>query len=300
MQDFEIIIVGAGPSGCATALELANLNPGIASRVLVLDKAVFPRTKLCAGGLIKDADAVLRRLGVHLELPFHPVHTSRFLLPTGCLTVRHPNHFRVIRRDQFDDFLFQTARGRGIVTRDGEGVEHISRTSREVVVRTSKNEYRAKIVIGADGANSTVRGLVNLRRNERLMIAMETFVPLSAMDIAGFSNNMAVFDLSVISRGVPGYCWVFPTVSEGPPVISLGIMAAPFKKDETFQLQYSFATWPRRTRSRCRSFSNKNHTRCYVMNRELLSVRIAFSSQGMRLASNLSLAKESPRLSLWA
>lgn len=64
MQDFDIIIVGAGPSGCATALELTNLDPKLANRILLLDKAIFPRVKLCAGGVIKDADAVLRQLGV--------------------------------------------------------------------------------------------------------------------------------------------------------------------------------------------------------------------------------------------
>lgn len=259
MQDFEIIIVGAGPSGCATALELANLDAGITSRVLLLDRSSFPRPKLCAGGLIKDADVVLERLGVHVDLPCHPVHISKFLLPSGCLTVRYPGHFRVIRRDQFDDCLFQTARQRGIVTKDGESVENITRTSREVVVRTSKNEYRTKIVIGADGANSTVRGLVNLRRNERLMIAIETFVPLSETDISGFSSNMAIFDLSVISRGIPGYCWVFPTVSEGSPVVSLGIMAAPFRKDETFQLRDSFATWLKERGVDAGRFEQKSH-----------------------------------------
>lgn len=259
MTDFEIIIVGAGPSGCATALELAKLDPDITSRVLLLDRAVFPRTKLCAGGMIKDADTVLRQLGVHVDLPAHPVHISKFVLPTGCLTVRHPDHFRVVRRDQFDDLLFQTARQRGIVTNDGECVENITRTSREVLVRTSKNEYRTKIVVGADGANSTVRGLVSLRRNTRLMIAMETFVPLSETDIPGFSSNMAIFDLSVISRGVPGYCWVFPTVSEGPPVVSLGIMAAPFRKDETFQLRESFATWLGEHGINANRFEQKSH-----------------------------------------
>jgi menaquinone-9 beta-reductase len=243
VQDYEIIIVGAGPSGCATALELTNLDPALASRILLLDKAVFPRIKLCAGGVIKDADAVLRHLGVRIDLPANPVHISKFVLPTGCLTLSHPDHFRVIRRDQFDDVLFQTARRRGVVTKDGESLETITRTSRELVVRTSKNEYLSKIIIGADGANSTVRRLLGLRRGQRIMIAIETFVPLSQTEIPDFSGNMAIFDLSITSWGVPGYCWVFPTVPQDPPVVSLGIMAAPFQKDEKFPLKGSFNRW---------------------------------------------------------
>src|SRR5947209_6792810 len=154
MADYEIIIAGAGPAGSATALHLANLDPDLAGRVLLLDKAVFPRPKLCAGGVTADAELVLRQIGVNVDLPSVPIHTSRFVLPAGSLTVQRPSHFRVFRRDEFDNHLFQNVRERGVVTQDGETVEDIIRTSAEVIVRTLKDEYRAKVLIGADGANS--------------------------------------------------------------------------------------------------------------------------------------------------
>lgn len=67
MFTHEIVIVGAGPAGSAAALELANLDPGLAERLLLLDKAVFPRPKHCAGGLSVDTDSELRGLGVEIE-----------------------------------------------------------------------------------------------------------------------------------------------------------------------------------------------------------------------------------------
>jgi geranylgeranyl reductase family protein len=259
VQSFEIIIVGAGPSGCATALGLINLDPDLANRILLLDKAIFPRDKLCAGGVIKDADAILAHLGVQVDLPTTAIHISKFVLPTGSITFSYPNHFRVVSRKQFDNLLFDNARSRGVITRDGEELKAITRTPRELIVKTSKQEYKTKILIGADGSNSVVRGLLNLRRSSRLMIAMEILVPLSQTNIPDFSNNMAICDLSVTSRGVPGYCWIFPSVPQELPAVSLGIMAAPLRKDDTFRLKTFFEDWLKEQGVDAHRFEQKSH-----------------------------------------
>jgi geranylgeranyl reductase family protein len=245
MTDYTIIIAGAGPSGSATALQLTNLDPGLAGKILLLDKAVFPRTKLCAGGVTTDAELVLKQLGVDIDLPNTPVHTSKFVLPKGTLILQRPSHFRVFSREVLDHYLFQAAKKRGIIAQDGEAVDNIIRTSDEVIVRTTKNEYRTKILIGADGANSTVRRLLDLRRNERLMMALEIFAPVEQVRISDFTDNMAVFDFSVTSGGVPGYCWIFPTVHQDPPKLSLGIIEAPFGKVSPVPLKTAFASWLR-------------------------------------------------------
>lgn len=90
MQEYEIIIVGAGPAGCATALELAKLDPSLAPRVLLLDKAIFPRVKLCAGGVTIHADIVLRHLGIDVDV-MQPPSTSQslcFPVAVSCLSSR--------------------------------------------------------------------------------------------------------------------------------------------------------------------------------------------------------------------
>jgi flavin-dependent dehydrogenase len=193
-----------------------------------------------------DAETVLQQLGIDINLPNVPVHISKFVLPTGALILQRPNHFRVFRREELDHCLFQNAGKRGIITQDGEAVEHITCTPDGVIVRTTRNEYRTKILIGADGANSTVRRLLDFRRNERLMMALEVFAPAEQVMAANLVDNMAIFDFSVISDRFPGYCWIFPTVHQDSPKVSLGIIEAPFGKSEPGSLKTAFSRWLRK------------------------------------------------------
>jgi geranylgeranyl reductase family protein len=259
MLNYEIIIAGAGPSGAAAALQLTKLDPGLAGRILLIDKAVFPRPKLCAGGVTVDAELVLGQLGVALNLPSVPIHTSKFVLPTGSLSVHRPNHIRIFRREDFDHNLFQHVRARGVVIREGEAVEHIIHTPAEVIVRTSKNEYRGKILIGADGANSVVRKFLDLSRSERLMMALEIFAPAEQVKIPDLADNTTVLDFSLTSGGFPGYCWVFPAVPQGPPMFSLGIMEAPFGKADAVSLKTAFACWLRELGIDLEQFNLRGH-----------------------------------------
>lgn len=246
MHNYKIIIAGAGPSGCAAALQLAKLDPNLTSRVLLLDKAIFPRPKLCAGAVSADGALVLEQLGVEFDVPAVPVHVTQMVLPSGRLSFQQPNHFRVVSREQFDHHLFQAAQKRGIITQDGEAVEDVVHTASEVIVQTSKDEYRAKILIAADGANSAVRGRLGLSRVGRIMVGMEIHVPLSdplLLGFEGFDDNTILLDFEPLSQNLPGYCWVFPTVNEGPPVLSLGILAAPFGNSRVSSVKNVFADW---------------------------------------------------------
>ena len=80
MREYDVLILGGGPAGLSTALHLAQLAPGLIPRILVLEKAHYPRPKLCAGGLLADAEVnPLRRLGLDVG----EVHTWTLPLRTS-------------------------------------------------------------------------------------------------------------------------------------------------------------------------------------------------------------------------
>lgn len=243
MSSYDIIIIGVGPAGSAAALEIATLDRALVGNVLVIDKAIFPRRKLCAGGLSVDSDEQLRCLGVEPDVAAVPVHRTQFILPTGRLTFTRPNQFRVVRRTDFDEFLVRAAQARGVVVCEGEQVTDVVAGRDQVIVRTEKTEYVSKILIAADGANSTVRARLRQSRVGRLMIAMELHATLADLKCANVSRNMAVLDLSVLDSGLPGYCWMFPAVNEDRPTVSMGIMAAPHPGSEAAHVKSVFGQW---------------------------------------------------------
>ena len=223
MTDYDILIVGAGPAGSAAAIQIANRNPDLARRTLVVEKATFPRPKLCGGGVTTHADALLAQLRVNIDVPAFPIHALRFIYDDVEFTFRMQNIFRVVRREEFDAALAQRARERGAELREGEALVDLQRDDAGVNVQTKSGTYRAKIVIGADGANSIVRQKLGLVRWDRISRLMEILTPVDAARAPEFVDHTALFDFTPIARGGQGYYWDFPSVKQGVPMMNRGV-----------------------------------------------------------------------------
>ncbi len=224
---YDIIIVGAGPAGISTALHLAQIAPELVSRTLILEKARHPRPKLCGGGVLPDGEVVLRNLGLDItEIPHVDVDWSHFDFDGKGMTMRGERKgkfaFRCIRRHEFDAWLADKARQRGFLIHENTTVKHMTATASEVILETDRGEYRASVVVGADGSNSVVRRTII--PHENLHVARLLEVVTEPKPEASFHKQAdSYFDFLVIPQGIQGYVWDFPSIENGKPIRVRGV-----------------------------------------------------------------------------
>jgi geranylgeranyl reductase family protein len=233
--DHDIVIIGAGPAGLSTGLHLAQLAPELAERTLILERARHPRPKLCAGGITPDGEAYLERLGLDLdEVPTVKVREGHFLFEgRGFVVRREPFVFRIVRRDEFDAWLANAARERGLALQEDTRVRrvHCPANGNMVEVETDRGTWRARAVVGADGANSVVRRSMvrqhvpQVSRLLEILVPTEPWTPAFADCESEHENDAmrAIIDFSWIAAGVQGYVWNFPTQVQNRPMHTRGI-----------------------------------------------------------------------------
>ncbi len=129
-------------------------------RILVLEKARYPRPKLCGGGLTPDAEVILEGLGLDVaEIPHVDAAEAHLDFAGAGLVIRFRGRhaLRMIRRDEFDAWLATKARLAGIEIREGVTVLRVLPGRDAVTVETDAGEFKAAIVVGADGSNGVTR-----------------------------------------------------------------------------------------------------------------------------------------------
>ena len=226
----DILILGGGPSGLSTALHLRRITPHLTGRILILEKGHYPRPKLCAGGLVVDAEIILQRLGLDVtEIPHMDAATAHFDFAGKGLSVgiRKSHTIRVIRRDEFDHWLAGKAREAGIEIREGVTIKNVIPDADGVTVETDTETYRASIIVGADGSNGMTRRCIF--PNEPVYTARVLEVITPSFNDANSSlktnhkSDHAYFDFFPVPDGIAGYVWDFPTRIKGQSMRCWGI-----------------------------------------------------------------------------
>lgn len=227
----DVCILGGGPGGCSAALQLAE--QGV--RSVLLEKAVFPRDKVCGDALSGKVMRTLERLDPDLaaavknEPAAMPSWGVTFVAPSGR-SLRVPFSRTtglgeapgvIIPRLQFDDRLFQQVKRSAHVTaREGTQAKHFVRTTQGWQVSTSDGTFvEARLIIDASGANSTfARHVAALPMEPRHHAAgvRAYYNGVKDLDPDGFIELIFLKDL------LPGYLWVFP-LPGGRANVGLGL-----------------------------------------------------------------------------
>jgi geranylgeranyl reductase family protein len=230
VTDWDAVVVGAGPAGSATALLLARSG----ARVLLLDRARFPRDKPCSEYLSPETTRVLARLGGGaLEAVAAASHARltgmKVVAPSGAAVVgRFGDRFSfALPRTSFDTILRRAAEAAGAVVQEEMKVEDLLYDRAAVggvAARTgagTREMYRARVVVGADGLRSVVaRRLGGVRTSLPRRVAFAAHVA----DVAG------VTDVGEMHIGRPGYVGLGP-IGDGVTTVALVLPLRSVRRD---------------------------------------------------------------------
>jgi len=223
-SDYDIMIVGGGPAGISTWLHLHKYDPLLASKAVLIEKEKYPRDKLCGGALHKwMTKRIFSDLGIELKVPFVSVDTIEIRFEKNVYTYREEDFFRVVRRVEFDHFLAQIAKERGLCLRENEACIDIEYIDDGILVKTNRGIYKVKILIGADGALSVVRRKMKPPRTPRFAATIEIFSPAHVKYDPEFATHTALMDFTPVNEGLQGYVWHFPCIYDNTPFMNHGI-----------------------------------------------------------------------------
>jgi len=237
-DDADVIVVGAGPSGATTAYYLAQAG----LNVLLLEKARFPREKVCGDGLTPRAVKTLIAMGIdtgpgsgwlrnkglrvigagmRLELPWPELDS-------------YPGYGLVRTRASLDETLARRAQAAGAkllegVTVTGPVLDDAGRivgvtanTDDSERARGDSTTYRARVIVAADGNSSRLSVAMGLhKRDDRpLGVAVRTYYTSPRHDDDYLESWLDLWDGD---RLLPGYGWIFG-MGDGTSNVGLGLL----------------------------------------------------------------------------
>ena len=232
-QDADVIVVGAGPGGSSAAHHLAQSGLD----VLLLEKATFPREKVCGDGLTPRAVKSLVRMGIDTSEANGFIRNRGLRIIGGGMRLElpwpelstYPDYGLVRPRLDFDELLVRAAQGAGARLQEGTTVTGpvLDATDRVVGVtaRTADGPqtYRAPLVVAADGSSARLALSLGVqKRDDRPMgVAVRRYFtsPRTDDDMLESWLELKGEDGSLL----PGYGWVFG-VGDGTSNVGLGIL----------------------------------------------------------------------------
>lgn len=232
---FDVIVVGGGPGGSACAAFLGKAG----KKVLLLEKAKFPRDKTCGDAISGKSMRVLRELGLTMEIERNPHAVIRgviFSSPNGnVVNIPFPEKADrsapgyCCRREVFDNIVFQNSKKYADVREKHVVTDVIKENGFVVGVKARDvdakvdHEFRAQVVVGADGSQSVVANKLGLldTPDEHHCTALRIYYK-------NVKNLSDAIELHFVESVMPGYFWIFP-LENGLANVGIGMITKDMK-----------------------------------------------------------------------
>ena len=223
MNDFDIIVIGGGPAGAATAIQAARGGASVA----IFEKAPIGRDKVCGDGLTPRAIGALQELDIDLE-GIHKITGLRMIAgktrrelkwPTGG---SFPPFGAVWTRKELDSHLLETASQSGAkIFYETEALPEFV-DNKVIGVTNGSEKWTADLVVAASGAPGKVARMLGAERktDEPYGLAIRTYVESPRHADEYLEASLAMRDAN--GTPIPGYGWMFPT---GNGTVNLGVGA---------------------------------------------------------------------------
>ena len=227
---FDCIIIGAGPAGSSSAYHLAQKGHS----VLILDKANFPRSKSCGGGVSPaiadwfdfDFDSVVQNHVSQVKYTFKMGDPAE-------VELQDVTPMWMVERSEFDNFLIEQATGKGAEFKSGIEVREVKLAGDTWQVSTNNGQFESKYLIAADGANSKIARSLGFAEPQ-LVAAASLQVP---GELSDRRKVTAFFDFGSLKNG---FMWCFPK-ADGYSFSAAYVRNSKGKTDELKKQLYKYA-----------------------------------------------------------
>lgn len=232
---YDIVIVGAGPAGASCAIQLAKTG----LQVAVMDKASFPRDKICGDALSVDVVNQLHKISPKLASDFEqlshkvPSYGVRIYAPSGeplDIPFIHKQENKcgyLCQREVFDHLLVtHMLASENVSFFQNQTVTSVEVSPEKVVVVSEDYSITASVVIGADGAQSVVSRFLSGNSIDRRYYSAGLRVYYE--NVSSFTEGNHI-ELLFFKDTLPGYFWIFP-LPDNRANVGIGILSSAVAK----------------------------------------------------------------------